>query len=118
LLHARSCAHPRLRLQWLAPQIQAAAATLRRASVATRGAAERSQRFYSELAQLQHSARLLPAPGGGVGAGAAFLFDVSFPGLPTPPADVHVLVAPSETVRRLLLAPVGSCPALADALYS
>jgi hypothetical protein len=81
-----------------AAQIAAVAATLRRASVATRASAERSQRFRSELSQLQHTARLLPAPTS-AGASAAYVFDVSFPGLRTTPAETQVLVGPSDTVR-------------------
>jgi len=59
--------------------------------------AERSQRFFGELAELQHAARLLPA----ADAGASFFFDVSFPGVRAPPAEVTVLVGPSDTVRRV-----------------
>lgn len=60
--------------------------------------AERSRRFFAELAELQHAARLLPAADG---ANASFLFDVSFPGVRAQPAEVHVLVGPSDTVRAL-----------------
>ena len=64
--------------------------------------AERSRRFFAELAELQHAARLLPASDA-PSAHASFLFDVSFPGVRAPPAEVHVLVGPSDTVRVRLL---------------
>ena len=79
-------------------QIGAASETLSRASAALRVSAERSRRFFAELAELQHTARLLPASEA-PSAHASFLFDVSFPGVRAPPAEVHVLVGPSDTVR-------------------
>ena len=91
-----------------AAQIGAASETLVRASAALRVSAERSRRFFAELAELQHAARLLPASDA-PSAHASFIFDVSFPGVRAPPpAEVQVLVGPSDTVR---LRPLAHCAA-------
>lgn len=61
-----------------------------------------SNRFLAQAAQLQPTARLLPAPHAAVAAGAVFACDVSFPGMHVASlADVQVLVGPNTSVRAL-----------------
>lgn len=81
-------------------QVRDAAALLHAASARMQAHLQASNQFLAQAAQLQPTARLLPAPYAAVAAGAVFACDVSFPGMHvTSLADVQVLVGPNASVR-------------------
>ena len=81
-------------------QVRDAAALLHAASARMQAQLQASNQFLAQAAQLQPTARLVPAPYAAVAAGAVFACDVSFPGMHvTSLADVQVLVGPNASVR-------------------